>query len=597
MLLACGATDTAWDPDGDGWLVPEDCAPADETRHPGADELADDVDQDCDGFVDEGTPAYDDDGDGFTEDEGDCDDADPEAHPGAEETPWDGVDQDCSGADLLDADGDGHEVPEDCDDHDAESHPGAEELPDGLDQDCDGDVDEGTTAIDEDGDGYSELDGDCDDSDPAVSPAAEEICDNGLDDDCDGGPGDCGLEGTLFVEDADVVFLGTTESDLGRSLASAGDLTGDGQADLALGAPAYTSDGLGQVWVVPGPLTSATLGESGWLLTGERRDDKAGLELDAGGDLDGDGLADLVIGGNGHRQGQAYVIYGPVTGDQALADAPVVLRSQTDETNFPSSVGLLGDADGDGVGDLALTHTGVEDSTGAIYVWSGASLESDAPPTATLSGSRVGQQLGDRVGSADLDGDGVQDLLSGAYSDDLVAGFFGPITADRTTDDADLLARGCTVGVAGDLDGDGWADLVAADPKAGSDGTGAVWLVLGPVTGDLTPLDLAAATFLGAARQDKLGEPMSLPGDVDRDGHADLALAGSGSSGDGFVAIFHGPFNGTLGLGDAPATLVGGGFALDTADLDGDGDGDLILGNANFDNDAGLVAVFWGGGL
>ena len=86
----------------------------------------------------------------------------------------------------VDTDGDGVPDVDDCDPSDASVYPGAPELADGLDNDCDGVVDEGTDTFDDDGDGYSEDEGDCNDSNSSVNPGAVEVADNGIDDDCDG---------------------------------------------------------------------------------------------------------------------------------------------------------------------------------------------------------------------------------------------------------------------------------------------------------------------------------------------------------------------------------------------------------------------------
>jgi uncharacterized protein (TIGR03382 family) len=177
----------AYDDDGDGFSEEAgDCDDEDDTVWPGAAERPDGADQDCDGLTDEGTTAYDDDGDGFSEEAGDCDDADPAAHPGAEDPPGDAIDQDCDGHDTyVDADGDGLPAEEgDCDESNAAIHPGAEEVENGQDDDCDGLIDEGTAAADDDDDGYSEKEGDCDDADPAVNPGAEDP--PGEDANCDG---------------------------------------------------------------------------------------------------------------------------------------------------------------------------------------------------------------------------------------------------------------------------------------------------------------------------------------------------------------------------------------------------------------------------
>ncbi len=135
----------AFDGDGDGVSAcAGDCDDTAASVYPGATEIADGLDQDCDTLVDEATAAYDDDRDGSTEEEGDCDDGDPSRHPHAAEEP------------------------------------------NGVDDDCDAKVDEGTRAGDDDADGYTEDGGDCNDANPEINPAKLEIPDNAVDDDCDG---------------------------------------------------------------------------------------------------------------------------------------------------------------------------------------------------------------------------------------------------------------------------------------------------------------------------------------------------------------------------------------------------------------------------
>ncbi len=171
------------DGDGDGFTDEMgDCDDDDDSIYPTADESANGEDDDCDGTIDEGTAAYDDDGDGMTELEGDCDDDDDDVYVGAGEV-CDGIDNDCDGdvdegTSCLDDDGDGFtELMGDCDDTSSATYPGATEIPDGEDNDCDGYADEGTIAYDDDGDCFCE-DDDC-------TGSVEDTCGEVLGGDCD----------------------------------------------------------------------------------------------------------------------------------------------------------------------------------------------------------------------------------------------------------------------------------------------------------------------------------------------------------------------------------------------------------------------------
>jgi hypothetical protein len=274
-----GTTDADTDADADGYSVENgDCDDLSADVHPDAEEVCDDVDNNCDGTIDEGLTATfyaDDDADtygdpdttveacevptGFTDVDGDCDDLDPQAHPDAEEV-CDDVDNNCDGTIdegltttfYADDDGDGFGLESDtveacavstgysaesgdCDDTNGGISPHATELCDGVDNDCDGETDEISAAdasdwyADTDGDsfgdvssvkvscdapsGYVDDDKDCDDTDSAINPTASEVCD-GDDNNCNGwsdAQDPTLTDGTTYYADADGDGYGTTD--------------------------------------------------------------------------------------------------------------------------------------------------------------------------------------------------------------------------------------------------------------------------------------------------------------------------------------------------------------------------------------------------
>lgn len=217
--MACNAPD--------GYIANNaDCDDTNPNINPNATEVCDNVDNNCNGNIDEGlalTTYYPDlDTDGFGDDAssvmscfqpldyisigGDCNDQDPNINPDATEIPNNGIDEDCNGQDaIVDLDNDGFNSDEDCNDNDPNINPEAPEICDGIDNNCDGSIDEAiaynTYYQDNDMDGFGDNNmsiedcmqplgyvlegGDCDDASANIYPGAAEVCD-GLDNNCDG---------------------------------------------------------------------------------------------------------------------------------------------------------------------------------------------------------------------------------------------------------------------------------------------------------------------------------------------------------------------------------------------------------------------------
>jgi hypothetical protein len=212
MNDCANGTPSAYDRDQDGFTVcGGDCDDTNASVRPGAIEIPDLADNDCNSRVDDTTPGYDDDGDGYCDHPttctvpavlpADCNDGDQAVHPGVAEVLGDGIDNDCDGSvdgGTLDYDGDGYtEGAGDCEPYDPDVFPDAPELADGKDNDCDTFRDEGTVLFDDDGDGYCEglpaggapctdnaILGDCNDTEADTRPGAPER-DDWRDNDCD----------------------------------------------------------------------------------------------------------------------------------------------------------------------------------------------------------------------------------------------------------------------------------------------------------------------------------------------------------------------------------------------------------------------------
>ncbi len=184
VVVDADTTHLFTDDDGDGYSeVQGDCDDTDHLIHPLAVEICSDgVDNNCNGAMDGAEP--DEDGDGFGPCNGDCDDEDPDISPAAEEIP-DGLDNNCDGITDADYDSDGFtEADGDCDDDDPDRHPDAvEHCFDGVDNNCNGHVD--GAEPDGDGDGTGPCDGDCDDTNNQIGPLMPEIPGDGIDNNCD----------------------------------------------------------------------------------------------------------------------------------------------------------------------------------------------------------------------------------------------------------------------------------------------------------------------------------------------------------------------------------------------------------------------------
>ena len=464
--------------------------------------------------------------------------------------------------------------------------------------------------------GYTEESGDCDDDDDDVNPDAYEPC-GGEDLNCDGEVEECPSTVFLGLADMDVTLPGDLAGDEMGSAVGIGDVTADGLPDVLVGAR-YALDA-GAVWLHPGPLTEPQLTTGAALARFTAASaGELGVDNCVGDDLDGDGVGDLVVGSRKageDDEGRVWLLYGPLSGllTETNADGRFDGTATDDLTGVDLSCG--GDIDGDGRVDLLIGARGLGrmmddgnelEESGAAFVVTEPITGAVGPEVAvTIWGERRGQRVGRAVdSSSDLDGDGLADIALGAYFDSThgdLAGLVyiveGGITDDLYLEDADArlfydeegAAVGRDVATAGDIDCDGLGDLVIGAPGASS-AAGAAFVVTQTPSTDIDLAD-AALIILGGDPDGYLGYAVGSDGDTNADGLADARVSAPGQHGaptdsslPGVLGIFYGGA-GTRALAEADVVIEGGGAgesvgydASLAGDLNGDQVDDLLMG-------------------
>lgn len=409
----------------------------------------------------------------------------------------------------------------------------------------------------------------------------------------------------------------------GYSVASAGDVNGDGYSDVLVGAPKYDNGEAeeGAAFLFPGSAEGVTL--SATLLQGNQASAEAGTSVSSAGDINGDGYSDVLVGAPYYGPtdaGAAFVYFGSSSGINTVPDDTLIGTQAS--ANFGISVATAGDVNGDGFSDFlvgAHQHDNGQTNEGAAFLYYGAASGYGTPTPVMLEANKVNAMMGYAVAPAgDIDGDGYSDVLCGARLYSNGQGYEGAVYIFKGSAAGIVTANpqhiesnqadarmGHSIATAGDVNGDGYSDVIigAYLYDNGQKNEGAAMIYHGSSAG-LNPTP--ALTLEGNQTEAWFGWAVAAAGDVNGDGYADVIVGGryfeNGQANEGSAFVYHGSAS---GLKPTPASTIEsnqgnawlGSAVASAGDVNGDGYSDIIIGAYTYDSgqtDEGLAMVYHG---
>lgn len=428
---------------------------------------------------------------------------------------------------------------------------------------------------------------------------------------------------------AQLTGAGQAGSQFGMAVAGIGDVNGDGYADLAVGAPLH-DDGAGrvdagQVRIYFGGSGTAFDTTADATMSPAAPDSQYGSAISGGGDFNGDGRSDFVVGvprftAGQNLEGAALLYYGGAGSFDTTAD--LTFESNVADLNLGRAFAGLGDVNGDGFSDVSIgapLYDNGQTNEGAVFVFHGAtSATANAVVDTILESDVAGSLFGASLAIGDSNGDGYADLAIGSpNATDYAIAEFGMVHVVRgsgtglTTDKYQIrgLSSTTTGGRFGsslafvDFNGNGFPELFVGAPEetvGGRARQGALYIVQSDrrLSSDLV------SSITGPQANGQFGHNMAT-GDINGDGLADLAVGSPGydlngaTADSGRIDLYYGAAGGFNTTADGAVNNSGVGetfgAAVAVGDFNGDGYGDVAVGTPNTIGSGGQVRIFNGG--